>query len=226
MRHCRLRGSRSRSARGSTRGRRSGRSRLKSAAWRPQSHRCPAAGRRGGRCPGCSRSAASIADSPSSASPTISYPSASSNACALERKLGWSSTIRTVVTRSWWHSPRKPAIRLATPFQSEKAGVNPGKEPLLTQMGHRFGRMLGRRGKGVAPALWVGCVAAQRLRGVAAGRLSSSLAGTTSRTSHRTPAARPGVASGAARSARAPRPRRAPRRPSARRRRVRCACTR
>ena len=45
--------------------------------------------------------------------------------------------------------------------------MNPGKEPFLTQMGHTFARMLGRRGKGSAPTLWVGCVAAQRLHGVA-----------------------------------------------------------
>src|SRR2546423_4822854 len=41
-----------------------------------------------------------MALSPSDASPTTSNPSASSRARALARKLGWSSTIRTLVTFS------------------------------------------------------------------------------------------------------------------------------
>src|SRR5436305_11950881 len=45
---------------------------------------------------GWSRAASSSAVSPSSASPTTSNPSASSSARAVTRKLGWSSTMRTV----------------------------------------------------------------------------------------------------------------------------------
>src|SRR5437868_12523860 len=49
---------------------------------------------------GWSAAAASTALSPSLASPTTSNPSASSSARALARKLGWSSTISTLVTYS------------------------------------------------------------------------------------------------------------------------------
>src|SRR6266550_5308995 len=55
------------------------------------------------------------AAAPVSASPTISYPSASRSVRALARKLGWSSTIRTVMPTVSSHDPAF-RIRLPTLF--------------------------------------------------------------------------------------------------------------
>src|SRR6478672_6201724 len=64
---------------------------------------------------GLSSFTACRAATPFSASPTISYPSASRSVRALARKLGWSSTMRTVMRTV---SSVRPAfrIRLATLF--------------------------------------------------------------------------------------------------------------
>src|SRR6266550_1165896 len=61
------------------------------------------------------------AAAPVSASPTISYPSASRSVRALARKLGWSSTMSTVMPTA---SSFRPAfrIRLATLFEDGRPG--------------------------------------------------------------------------------------------------------
>src|SRR5881396_2094408 len=62
------------------------------------------------------------AAAPFFASPTISYPSASRSVRALARKLGWSSTMRTVMPTV---SSVRPAfrIRLATLFEDGRPGT-------------------------------------------------------------------------------------------------------
>ena len=95
---------------------------------RRRSRSCPAAARRAARCPGgADRSIASPVD-PSSASPTIANPSASRIARAEARKLGWSSTMRTVGgTRAIVADERvsrstgKPHSRFATQMQEIQA---------------------------------------------------------------------------------------------------------
>ena len=66
---------------------------------------------------GRSDAAASIAEAPSTASPTTSNPSLSSSIRAVLRNVGWSSTTRKVVTtRECWHATAVSVVGLPTPF--------------------------------------------------------------------------------------------------------------
>ena len=85
------------------------------------------------RTSGRSLSAASMPAAPSWASPTTSKPSDSSSARAVRRKLGWSSTIRTVLgMHTWWHAHRPRGVRLSTLFQ----GYPPHGPPSTSGPGH------------------------------------------------------------------------------------------
>ena len=66
-------------------------------------------------------------EAPSAASPTTSKPSASSSARAVRRKLGWSSTMRTVLgMHTWWHVECSGAVRVTTLF----VGLSSGRAPI------------------------------------------------------------------------------------------------
>src|SRR6478752_698868 len=87
---------------------------------------------------GLSSFTASRAAAPFSASPTISYPSASRSVRALALKLGWSSTMRTVMPTV---SSVRPAfrIRLATLFEDDR----PGKARAVSLRRRRVAASLG-----------------------------------------------------------------------------------
>src|SRR5207253_2778800 len=65
---------------------------------------------------GCRRSTAATAETPSAASPTTWKPSSSRSVRAVARKLGWSSTMRTVLIRPSWQRHAAASIRLTAPF--------------------------------------------------------------------------------------------------------------